>query len=252
METDPRRRRGHAVRPRLPLAVLRHRRGADGGRARGCRYILIHEKKISNMKDLLPLLEQVAKAGKAAADHRRGRRRRGAGHPGGQQAARHAERLRRQGARLRRSPQGDAEGHRDPHRRPGDHRGPRPQARERTLEDLGSAKRVTIDKDNTTIIDGAGKKDIQGACAQIRAQIEETTSDYDREKLQERLAKLVGGVAVDQGRRGHRDRDEGEEGSRRGRAARDPRGRRRGHRSRWRRGADPRAAVLDKLTTRQR
>ena len=66
-----------------------------------------------------------------------------------------------------------------------------------TLDMLGKAKRVHIDKDNTTIIDGAGKKkDIQARVAQIRAQIEETTSDYDREKLQERLAKLAGGVAV--------------------------------------------------------
>jgi len=66
-----------------------------------------------------------------------------------------------------------------------------------TLKDLGKAKRVTIDKDNTTIIDGAGtKKDIEGRVTEIRNQIENTTSDYDREKLQERLAKLVGGVAV--------------------------------------------------------
>lgn len=66
-----------------------------------------------------------------------------------------------------------------------------------SMKDLGSAKRVTIDKDNTTIVDGAGdKKDIEGRVKQIRTQIEETTSDYDREKLQERLAKLVGGVAV--------------------------------------------------------
>jgi chaperonin GroEL len=65
------------------------------------------------------------------------------------------------------------------------------------LEDLGRAKKVTIDKDNTTIIEGAGQsKDIEGRVKQIRAQVEETTSDYDREKLQERLAKLVGGVAV--------------------------------------------------------
>jgi chaperonin GroEL len=66
-----------------------------------------------------------------------------------------------------------------------------------TLNMLGRAKRVTIDKDNTTIVDGAGKrKEIDGRIAQIKAQIEETTSDYDREKLQERLAKLAGGVAV--------------------------------------------------------
>jgi chaperonin GroEL len=65
------------------------------------------------------------------------------------------------------------------------------------LDMLGTAKRVRIDKDNTTVIDGAGKKkDIEARCGQIRAQIEETTSDYDREKLQERLAKLAGGVAV--------------------------------------------------------
>jgi chaperonin GroEL len=65
------------------------------------------------------------------------------------------------------------------------------------LEDLGRAKKVTIDKDNTTIVEGAGKsKDIEGRVKQIRTQVEETTSDYDREKLQERLAKLVGGVAV--------------------------------------------------------
>src|ERR687889_433565 len=66
-----------------------------------------------------------------------------------------------------------------------------------TIKDLGRAKRVIIDKDNTTIVEGAGKKPaIEGRISQIRAQIEETTSDYDREKLQERLAKLAGGVAV--------------------------------------------------------
>jgi chaperonin GroEL len=66
-----------------------------------------------------------------------------------------------------------------------------------TLQMLGSAKQVSIDKDNTTIVDGAGKKnDINARCDQIRAQIEETTSDYDKEKLQERLAKIAGGVAV--------------------------------------------------------
>src|SRR5207244_11710514 len=65
------------------------------------------------------------------------------------------------------------------------------------LKGLGRCKRVVVDKDNTTLIDGAGKKpDIEGRIKQIQAQIEETTSDYDREKLQERLAKLVGGVAV--------------------------------------------------------
>merc|ERR1712224_900524 len=66
-----------------------------------------------------------------------------------------------------------------------------------TLDQLGTAKKVEITKEETTIVDGAGsKKEIQGRVAQIRAQIEETTSDYDKEKLQERLAKLAGGVAV--------------------------------------------------------
>ena len=66
-----------------------------------------------------------------------------------------------------------------------------------TIDMLGTAKRIVVDKENTTIVQGAGKKkDIEGRCNQIRAQIEETTSDYDREKLQERLAKLAGGVAV--------------------------------------------------------
>jgi chaperonin GroEL len=66
-----------------------------------------------------------------------------------------------------------------------------------TLNDLGTAKTITIDKDNTTIVDGGGnRKDLEGRVKQIRVQIEETTSDYDREKLQERLAKLIGGVAV--------------------------------------------------------
>src|SRR5256884_6784111 len=65
------------------------------------------------------------------------------------------------------------------------------------LNDLGRCKRITIDKDNTTLVDGAGeKRDIEGRIKAIRAQIEETTSDYDKEKLQERLAKLAGGVAV--------------------------------------------------------
>ena len=74
-----------------------------------------------------------------------------------------------------------------------------------TLDMMGTAKRVNITKEETTIVDGAGKKkDIEGRCNQIRAQVEETTSDYDREKLQERLAKLAGGVAVIEGRRFNR------------------------------------------------
>jgi len=82
-----------------------------------------------------------------------------------------------------------------------------------------SAKKVRVEKENTTIIDGAGKKaDIEGRITQIRAQIEETTSDYDREKLQERLAKLAGGVAVIRSRL-DRDRGEGAQGPRRRRDA---------------------------------
>ena len=85
-----------------------------------------------------------------------------------------------------------------------------------TLAMLGKAKKVLIEKENTTIVEGAGKKDdIKGRCNQIRAQIEETTSDYDREKLQERLAKLAGGVAVIRVGGAHRGRGEGAQGSRR-------------------------------------
>jgi chaperonin GroEL len=65
------------------------------------------------------------------------------------------------------------------------------------MQDMGQAKKITIDKDNTTIIEGKGKHDeIEGRVKEIRSQIDKTTSDYDREKLQERLAKLVGGVAI--------------------------------------------------------
>ena len=82
-----------------------------------------------------------------------------------------------------------------------------------TVQDLGRARRVVSTKDNTTIIEGHGEDAaIQGRIRQIRAQVDETTSDYDREKLQERLAELAGGVRGDQGRRGHRGRAaEGEE-----------------------------------------
>jgi chaperonin GroEL len=103
--------------------------------------------------------------------------------------------LRGQGAGLRRSSQGDARGHRHRHRRQGDLRGPRHQPRVGRHAELGSAKKVVVGKDDTTIIEGAGKKDAQGRMEQIRAEIARTTSDYDREKLQERLAKLAGGVA---------------------------------------------------------
>ena len=160
--------------------------------------ILIHEKKLTSLQPMLPILEAVVQCGPSAADHRRGNRRRSAGHPGGQQAARRPQGCGREGAGLRRSPQGHAGRHRHRHRRPGHQRGPRHQARERQARTCWARpRRSRIDKDNTTIVDGAGKKaDIQARVAQIKTQIEETTSDYDKEKLQERLAKLAGGVAV--------------------------------------------------------
>ncbi len=94
-----------------------------------------------------------------------------------------------------------------------------------TVQMLGRAKRIRIDKENTTIIDGAGAKtDIEARIGQIKAQIAETTSDYDKEKLQERLAKLAGGVAVIRVGGAQRGRGQGEEGSRRRRPQRHPRG----------------------------
>ena len=106
------------------------------------------------------------------------------------------------------------------------------------LSQLGRARRIVVAKDTTTIVDGAGDTDaIKGRINQIKSEIENTDSDFDREKLQERLAKLSGRRRRREGRRGHRDGDEGEEAPRRGRAAGHPRGPRGGHRAGRRRGA---------------